>query len=154
MKRRLWKKYIATRTRYDRENYIRYKNRLRALTRNLRQNFEQNLAYNVKDKPKLFWKYVKSRLKSIQSIPPLLKPDGSKASTPIEKANTLNDFFASVFTIEDNDNIPPIQSYHVEEALQGVEITPEMVKKKLNELNPNKSTGHDMASIFLNKTCR
>ena len=88
-------RYITTRTKFDRENYIRCKNGLRTLTRTLRSNFEQNLAFNVKSKPKLFWKYAKSRLKTKQSIPSLTKADGSRATTPKDKADTLNNFFTT-----------------------------------------------------------
>ena len=70
-KGRLWKRYITTRTKFDRENYIRCKNGLRALIRTLRSNFEQNLALNIKSNPKMFWKYAKTRLKTKQSIPSL-----------------------------------------------------------------------------------
>ena len=68
-KGRLWNRYVATRTKYDREKYTQCKNSLLALTRNLKRDFEQNLACNLKGKPKTFWKYVKSRLKTSQSIP-------------------------------------------------------------------------------------
>ena len=79
----------------------------------------------------------------MQTIPPLKKPDGSKAVTPKHKAETLNDFFPSVFTNEDCQNIPPSPSCHVNEVLSSIEITPETVLAKLNNLNPNKSPGHD-----------
>ena len=74
--------------------------------RGLRRDFESKIARNAKDKPKQFWSYTRSRLKTRQKIPPLKKPDGTKANTPKEKADLLNEFFSSVFTIEDTDNIP------------------------------------------------
>ena len=98
-KARLWKRYITTKNQYDRGMYTRTNNE-RCMTRRLRIDFEQNIAMNVKEKPKHFWKYVKSRIKNKQSIPTLEKPDGSKAITPKEKANSLNQFFCSVFTRE------------------------------------------------------
>ena len=119
-KGRLWKRYITTRTKFDRENYIRCKNDLRALTRTLRSNFEQNLAFNIKSNPKMFWKYAKTRLKTKQSIPSLTKADGSIALTPKDKADTLNDFFTSVHTIEDLNSIPSTSTSLVEEALSNI----------------------------------
>ena len=142
-KGRLGKRYITTRTKFDRENYIRCKNGLRALTRTLRSNFEQNLAFNVKSKPKLFWKYAKSRMKTKQSIPSLTKADGSRAITPKDKVDALNNFFRSVLTIEDLNNIPSSTTSLVEEALSNIQITHETVLMKLKVLNPNKSPGHD-----------
>ena len=122
-KGRLWNRYVATRTKHDREKYTQCKNSLQALTRNLKRDFEQNLACNLKGKPKTFWKYVKSRLKTRQSIPSLTKPNGSKATTPKRKADTLNDFFVGVFTIENRQNIPPPPTCHVKENLQSINIT-------------------------------
>ena len=98
------------------------------------------MAGHVKLKPKLFWKYAKSQLKS---IPSLTKPDGSKATSAKDKAQALNDFFTSVFTDENLHNIPSIPTTQVIEALSTIEITPYIVKSKLDSLNPNKSPGQD-----------
>ena len=58
---KLWRKYVRTRNKFDRDNYIKCKNRLRSLTRNLRSEFERNLDDNIKNNPKSFWKYDSSR---------------------------------------------------------------------------------------------
>ena len=50
--------------------------------------------------------YVKSIIRTISKIPSLEKEGGSKISTASEKAEVLNNFFSSVFTDEDLDNIP------------------------------------------------
>ena len=68
------------------------------MTRDLRHGFEHTLALNIKKKPKSFWRYAKSRLKTKQYIPPLVRRDGTKVSTAQEKEDTLNDFFVSLFT--------------------------------------------------------
>ena len=143
-KRRLWKRYITSKSNYDRQNYIRCKNDLRTMTRNLRSDFESKLAKTVKSKPKDFWRYVKSRLKSTPTIPSLTKPDGSKASTSKEKTQVLNDYFTSVFTRENLEYIPEISTYGVNDQLSYIEITPEIVRVKLGNLNPNKSPGYDL----------
>ena len=65
-KNRAWKRYLSTRTNYGRVSYIKLKNKLHNLTRNLRSSFEKKMANDVKLKPKLFWKYASSRLKSRQ----------------------------------------------------------------------------------------
>ena len=105
---RAWRRYRASRSQYDRNIYIRLKNELRSLTRNLRENFEQTFTSAIKSKPKMFWKYAKSRLKTRQTIPTLIKSDGSNAITDEEKAEALNCFFTSVFTNEDLSSIPPL----------------------------------------------
>ena len=59
------------------------------------------MAKQVKANPKSFWKYARSRLKTNPIIPAFTKSDGLKATTPEEKAEVLNDFYSSVFTVED-----------------------------------------------------
>ena len=110
-----------------------------------------NLARNIKNNPKLFWKYTKSRLISRQEIPSLTKPNGEKATTDKDKAETLNAFFASVFTIEEKDTIPPVDYTTTIKTLSTIEITPEVVLEKLLKLDPNKSQGHDMMHPYVLK---
>ena len=141
-KTRHWRRSVATKSPHDKIKYNRSKNKLRTLTRKLRNDYEITLASNIIDRPKSFWKYGKSRLKTRATIPILKKPDGSKATIPKEKANVLNDYFESVFTVENKDNVPRIRCYNVQD-LTSVDITPESVKQKLTALNPNKSPGYD-----------
>ena len=137
-KSRLWKRYVTTKTKLDRDKYIRCKNNLRSLTRKLRRDFEQNVASMMKSKPKAFWKYAKSRLKTKPTIPTLSKPNGTKATSSKDKAETLNDFFSSVFTLEFLHDIPTAPTYLVEDVISTIDITPDLVRKKLQSLHPNK----------------
>ena len=121
----------------------RTNNELRRMTRRLRIDFEQNIAMNEKEKPKHFWKYAKSRIKNKQSIPTLEKPDGSNAITPEDKANSLNQFFCSVFTRERLNDIPELSEDFSGDIFATTNITPEIVWKKLVNLDPNKSPGPD-----------
>ena len=50
-KTRLWKKYLATRSSFDRRKYVESKNKLRSLTRNLRRDFERKITEEIKKKP-------------------------------------------------------------------------------------------------------
>ena len=137
------KRYFSTKRKYDKDQYTLCKNRLRALTRGFRQGFEHTLALNIKKKPKAFWRYAKSRLKTKQCIPPLVRKDGTKASTAQEKADTLNDFFVIVFTRENKASTPAPQNRRINESLVAIVLTPDMVRQKLKNLNPGKSPGHD-----------
>ena len=56
----------------------------------------------------MFWKYVNEKLKSKVGISPL-QIDNDIAITDEDKANTLNKFFASVFTRENLDNAPKVE---------------------------------------------
>ena len=151
-KRRAWDNYKKTPSSYNLDKFKRSRNKLRSLTRTLRKNFELNLARNIKGNPKLFWKYASSRLKSRQAIPSLDKENGDKAVTDKEKADNLNTFFTSVFTIEDKDTIPSVTKDPTIDSLLTIDVTPKIVLDKLLKLNPNKSQGHDkMHPHFLKK---
>ena len=121
-KARLWKKYIYTKSHVNREKYIRCKNKLRHTTRIARSDFEKNLAHSVKLNPKSFWKYAKSRLKTRASIPALYKPDGTKTVSLDDKANALNKYFNSMFTVENIDIPLPTEEFKGE-ILSNITIT-------------------------------
>ncbi|GAB0175820.1 mitochondrial enolase superfamily member 1 [Grus japonensis] len=59
---------------------------------------ELNLARNVKDNKKSFYKYISDKRKTRENMGPLQKEMGDLVTQDIEKAEVLNDFFASVFT--------------------------------------------------------
>ena len=98
---------------------------------------------NLKGKPKTFWKYARSGLETGQSIPSLIKQDGLKATSAKEKAETMNDFFSSVFTKENLQNIPAAPITPVPDSLTTIKITSGIVRTKLKALNPSKSPGYD-----------
>ena len=140
---RLWKRYIHTKSTYDHRAFLRCKNQLRNLTRDLRIDFESHIVKNMKDKPKLFWKYAKSRLKTRETIPNLKNDDGSFSIIPKDKAESFNNYFSSVFSEEDLSNIPSIQDEFTGTLLESINITKEVVLQMLMDLNPNKSPGPD-----------
>ena len=132
---RHWKKYKTTGSKHDKDSYTLRKNKLRKLTRNLRHNFEQCTAAELKNKPKTFWRYANSQMKTKPTVPTLINQDnGSKATNPLEKANLLNNFFTSVFVKEDLDKIPEIHDAKITADLSDVKITPEIVYEKLINL--------------------
>ena len=144
LKNKLWRRYKRTKWEYDSTRYITVKNELRSLSRNLRIQFENDIAQNIKSAPKNFWSYVKSKGKTRSRIPTLQKPDGTEAVTAIDKAETLNRFFGSTFTEERLEDIPNcLDKPSLIEYLDSFIITPQMVLKKLQELNPEKSPGPD-----------
>ena len=142
-KNKLGRCYKKSGLNYDLSRFRRVKNQLRSLTRRLRKKFENDIAKDAKSAPKKFWSYVHSRTKTRSKIPILRKKDGSTAVTPLEKAETLNEFFSSVFTDENLENIPEGTSVYLGEYLNNFEITPEAVHEKLMKLNPGKTPGPD-----------
>ena len=65
------------------------------------------------------------------------------------KAEILNKFFALVLTVEPNSDLPftrppPKDIQHI---LEDIEVTPDMVRKKLTHLKANKANRTDDISI-------
>ena len=77
---------------YVNVKFVKCKNHLRSLTRNLRKTFAKTLASKSKTSLKSFWSYVKSKLKSGIKVPTLTKSDGTNAYNLREKADALNEF--------------------------------------------------------------
>ncbi|KFV13722.1 hypothetical protein N340_01198, partial [Tauraco erythrolophus] len=59
---------------------------------------ELNLARDIKDNKKNFYRYVSDKKRSKENVGPLWKETGDLATRDMEKAEVLSDFFASVFT--------------------------------------------------------
>ena len=127
----------------DAHNAMKQATALSRLTDKLRRKLERKIAKNAKSNPKGFWRYYSSLTKCKADIGDILKPDGSMASGNKEKAEVLNDFFRSVFTIEDVANVPHVEDKSFENPLCSIIFTPDTVKNKLKELNTSKSAGPD-----------
>ncbi|GAB0182598.1 mitochondrial enolase superfamily member 1 [Grus japonensis] len=90
---RMWKKGLATWEEY--RNIVRV---CRNATRKAKAHLELNLARDVKDNKKGFFKYISSKRKTRENVGPLLNEVGALVMEDTEKAEILNAFFASVFT--------------------------------------------------------
>ena len=82
-----------------------------------------------------------SKTKSVVSK--LQMPNGEITTTSQESANTLNDYFASVFRKENLDNIPNFEDREFNRIVETVTITEELVDKAIKRVNPTKSQGPD-----------
>ncbi|KAK2723110.1 hypothetical protein QYM36_003336 [Artemia franciscana] len=110
-KKKLWDKFVKQKTTVY-EKYKMARNLLRKETRKLTVNYEEHLDKNVKENPKLFWKHISLRKPGRHSIPDL-ENNSSFSSCASEKANLLNQQFASVFSKDDlQSTLPPADQAH------------------------------------------
>ena len=144
-KHKLYKRYLQTDEGLDYQSYILKRDKCDKVIKKAKKMYEKKIAKNCKTNVKCFWKYVQSKRKVNNGISPLLRSDGSVATTDFEKANTLNEFFSSVFTKENLDTMPSTTeaSRSHGKTLLDISITPENVQDKLKKLNPNKAQGPD-----------
>ncbi|GAB0209752.1 hypothetical protein GRJ2_003440900 [Grus japonensis] len=78
-----------------------YRETLRAARDQVRKAkalIELKLARDVKDNKKSFYRYVSDKRRTRENVGPLQNETGDLVTQDMEKAEVLNDFFASVFT--------------------------------------------------------
>ena len=127
-------------------------NAFRAVKRILRRakrNKEEQVALDAKRNPKAFYCYINDRRVCRESIGPLVDPGGNMVSDEAGMATLLNNHFASVFTVENTDELPRLDAAQADAAdhagatLDTVQFTPAIVEEKMGELEVHKSVGPD-----------
>jgi hypothetical protein len=144
-KHRAWARFMETREGQHYNKFCRYRNEVRKLSRKARCNYEQQIADEAKSNPKKFWSFARNQTKTRDGVADLQKGGDPKnlTVTDREKAEVLLEQFTSVFTKEPQGDIPRLDDTHCDAPMQQLDITADMVKKKLAELKPNKSPGPD-----------
>ena len=149
-KHHAWIRYMNTKNEEDYQSYKNVRNQVTHAIKKDRKEFELKIAQEVKDNVKAFWNYVNQKKRNRSKIPDLMKNDGTRTVGDKEKADALNDQFSSVFTHE-TDNIPEFQQKILKKVLSNIDITENMVKKKLKDLRVDKSPGPDNVHPFILK---
>jgi hypothetical protein len=106
------------------------------------------LSRNVKDDSKSFYNYVRSKQKRKDRVGPLKKEEGGREVVvdDSEATEVLNEFFSSVFTLEDLGNIPEPSQEFLDSGGKGlmqIMFTREKVVEQLKRLKIDKSPGND-----------
>ena len=142
------KKFSTWRNSRDNTDYLLYssaRNQAKWECRKAEKDFEKDsekkIAREAKTNAKAFYRYAQSKLKTRSRLSDLLSTDGELITSDKGKANEMNNFFTSVFTRENITSMPEFPEYS--SPLTDITITPEEVKKMLDNLNPNKLPGPD-----------
>jgi len=129
-KNRLWKRFKERPSYENQRNYNEIRNKVTFEIRHAKSNFELKLAENIKEDPKSFYAYARSKSKAKVGIGPL-KINGKLIEDDLEMAKILNEYFASVFTREDTNNVPLAEAASHTEILEDINITFERVQKSI-----------------------
>ena len=144
-KQLLFKKYLSTKNSIHYKEYIKERNKTTKIIKNLKKKYEHKVAIEAKTNPKAFWQYINSKRKCREGVSSLKKDDGNYTNSDKEKADVLNQLFTSVFTKE-NPLVTPLLNPGEKSKgnlISNIVIEEEVVKQKLNELNPFKTPGAD-----------
>ena len=128
-----------------RQAYTKARNKVKAMIRKSKREFERNIGIQSKSNPKIFWSHVRSKLKTKTGVARLLQDKKDETSTKFdekEKTNILQKQFVSIFTKEPNAEVPVLDK-KTEVNLPNINITEEMVRNEILKLNVNKSCGPD-----------
>ncbi len=155
------KKLIAKRNKLAKRSLITGSSSDRAIFNKMRRTVKKEVKCaqrchlrdvigNIKESPSRFYKYINSKRTDGNQIPALIANNVSLI-TNNEKAEALSSQFSSVFTAENNHNIP---SFNVNcPSMPNITITSSGVLKLLTEVKTNKSTGPDELAPRLLKEC-
>ena len=101
-----------------------------------------------------FFKFVNGKLSSNDGIAPLFDESGNLIMSDNGKANILNDYFKSVFTIDDGV-LPqfPSRFRHTIDTINDVDINPEIICRIIKNLKSNSAAGPDgLPAVFFQNT--
>lgn len=151
-KAKLWRKWTKNRNIADKHKYSLYATKCKHAINNYNAARELSMV-NCNDLGR-FYQFVKSKLSPDRGLPPLRSPDGRLITNSVEKANIFNEYFASVFTSDDN-KIPTCNSKANGNMLTEVDFSPAIVYKALRSFKPKCSHGPDgLPSILLRNLSR
>ena len=66
-----------------RQPYTKARNKVKAIIRKSKRNFERNVGIQSKSNPKIFWSHVRSKLKTKTGVTPLLQDEKDETLTKV-----------------------------------------------------------------------
>ena len=92
-----------------RQAYTKARNKVKAMIRKSKREFERNIGIQSKSNTKIYWSHVRNNLKNKNGVASLLQDEKDETSSKFddkEKVNILQKQFVSVFTKEPNTELP------------------------------------------------
>jgi len=132
--------------------YRKISNIVRHLTRYDTKHHVLNICDDYSNNPKKFWSWV-NRSKGYRNPIPSIVCDDTVISDDVGKASCFNEYFSSVFTVEDLVSFPDVKSSTVmgPDLIDSIQFTPKAVFNILHSLSVDKACGPDLIPAKLLK---
>ena len=112
--------------------------------RNGKNGLEKKVAKNAKENPRLFYAHLKGDRGNRQRVGPLKDENGKLIVEPKLQAEVLNNYFASVFTRNDGNNLPTKNPSEMKEGgLNNIRFEAKKVEEKIREMRAESASGPD-----------
>ena len=147
-----WYVYRVTKCDEDWERFRGLRNRVVMLLKEDKLRFQEIILKQMQRNPKLLYQIVNSKLKSKPGIPPLAHESGL-TETPVETANVLADFYATVYAPKESVVTASTQVILSESVLDDLLFDPVVIANKLRSLRRNASPGIDGITPLLLQKC-
>ena len=131
--------------------YLKLQKQCKKAIRKAKNKLEKKLSLNNNKRP--FQSYIKSKTKNKSKVGPL-KVNGNLISDNQGMSTVLNDYFSSVFTREDETNIPTANKPECNSVLSNLKVYEEDIIKKIDNLKASSAPGNDKISPTLLKECQ
>ena len=138
-----WTKYQHCKTDTNYDQYKKARNLVISELRKAKYYHEKDLATKIKTNSKLFWGYVRSKLKTKSAIGQLEAANRMIIDNNQERTNLLNDYFASVFQKEESTPLPHFNDRQFAHELNTISITEVNICKANDRIKHTKSQGPD-----------
>ena len=138
-------KFKLTASQNDKTDYENQRRKSKKLIKQSKRSLESRIAINSKTNPKEFYGYIRKKKTIAPTIGPLKNEKGESTRDETKMAKLLNNFFASVFTVENIDSIPPISPLQIdsENTLCNIVFHEGDVLHVINKTKTNKTPGPD-----------
>ena len=138
-------KFKLTNNLNDKAEYDTQRRKSKRLIKQSKRRYEDRIASNSKTNPKEFYSYIRKKKTVTPTIGPLKDENEQITRDESEMAKILNNYFASVFTIENTDLIPSIPSLVTDNTNKLCDIIfhENDILQAINEINVNKTPGPD-----------
>lgn len=143
---RAWAKYVHCQDYNAEKGYKIKRNKVNLEVRKAKKDFELKLATRIKEDPKSFYAYVKSKSVTKAKVGPLVDVHGTVVADSVGMGRLLNNYFSSVFTTEDLSKIPELNSRlncDRRAVLSCIDISELKIREAIRCLKLNKAAGVD-----------